>query len=229
VGTGELADAGHRVDGGGAGAAHGGDDGAGPVATGDVGPERLLQRVGTERMGLVAGEQAEVLPAEAGEQRSLLDGAVSHLRGVDDERGGLGLKAAPGLSVAGGALARAEQRDEGGGAGRVLDDAGEGGRQADELAQPLHRHLLELGRGGARLPAHPLGAEAGGDQVGEHRGQHRVGREVGEEPRVVPVSDAGENGGVEQGEQALHGDALVGCRRGEVAPHLARLDRAHDR
>ena len=46
------------------------------MAAGGVGAERVLERVGSQGMRVVGGEQPEVLPAEPGEQRRLLDRAV---------------------------------------------------------------------------------------------------------------------------------------------------------
>ena len=85
-----------------------------------------------------------------------------------------------------------------------------------------------FGGRGARLPAHALDAEAGGDQVGQDRGQRGVRREVGKEPGVVPVGDAGKDGGIELGEEALQGNAMLGWSGSEVAADVARLGRAHD-
>ena len=90
-----------RVHGGRAGRAHRRDDRARLAAAGDVVAERLLERVGYEGMRVVGRDQPQVLPAEAGEQRGLLDPAVGLVRGVDDERRRRGLEPAAALTVAG--------------------------------------------------------------------------------------------------------------------------------
>ena len=195
---------------GGPGGAHRGHHGAGPAAGGHVGlraprPARPAAAHGPRRWG-GGGGCSRPNPASSAAFSTEL---WAMLRGVDDERRGLGLEPAAVLAEAGGALAGAEEGHQGGGAGGVLDHAGEAVGQPDQLAEPLHRHLLQLGGGGAGLPAHALRAEAGGDQVGQHRGQVAVGGEVGEEPRVVPVGDAGEDGPVEHGKDLAEGDAVL--------------------
>ena len=54
------------------------------------------------------------------------------------------------------------------------------GLRPDHLAKPVHDHLFHLGGGGAGLPAHALGADAGGGKVAEDRGVTGVAGEVGE-------------------------------------------------
>ena len=63
------------------------------------------------------------------------------------------------------------------------NDAG----QAEQVGEPVHDVLLELGGRRAGHPGHALDAEPGGDQVAEHRGAGGVGREVAEEAGVLPV------------------------------------------
>jgi hypothetical protein len=127
------------------------------------------------------------------------------------------------------ALAGAEQGDQRGGGGGVLDDAREGLRQPDHLPQPVHDRLLELGGDRARLPAHALDAEPGADEIAEHRRQAGVRREVGEEARVVPVGDAGQDDLVEVAEQRGEPVAGLGRRRRQRPPHVPGGERAHHR
>ena len=61
----------------------------------EVGVDRRVERVGPHRVAASScGDRADVLAAEAGEQRRLVDRAVAVRRGVDDERLRLRLQAA---------------------------------------------------------------------------------------------------------------------------------------
>ena len=101
-------------------------------------------------------------------------------------------------------------------------------RQAEHLAQPLHDHVLDLGAGRARLPAHALGAQAGRDQVGQHRRKVRVGGEVGEPSGVVPVGDARQHDAVELVGDVVQTESLLRRLVGQQRLDLARCDPTHD-
>ncbi len=206
-----------------------GDDRAGPAAGGAVLGDRLLEQIGAQRVLVVGRDQAQVLGAEAGEQRRFGDRAVRLVRGVDDERRLLGLQSAAVLAEARRALAGAEQGAERRRAGAVVDHAAEGLGQADHLPQPVHDHVLDLGRRGARLPAHALGAETRRDEVGEHRGEVGVGGEVGEPAGVVPVRDARQHDALEVGDDVAEALALLRRLGRQLRRDLAGLDAAHDR
>ena len=181
----EGGDAGHRVERRGRGRADRGDHGAGPAAGRQVVLDGALEQVEPERVLVVRLDEAQVLGAEPGEERGLGDRAVRLVARVHDERRVLGLQAAAVLREPRGAFAGAEQGGEGGRAGRVLDHAGERVRQPHHLAQPLHDDVLDLGGGGAGLPAHALHAEA----------RRRRGRRAPTRSRCCWGSSAGSRGG----------------------------------
>ncbi len=226
-----LGDGGDRcdgVDGGGCGGAGGGDDGAGEDAGGEVLLDKGFEGLGQHGEELVAGDEAEVFAAEAGEQRGLIDRAVGLGGDVDAERAGLGLEAAAGEGVAGGALAGADERDEGGGGGGVLDDAVPGGGEAGHLADPVEDYVFELGDGGGGLPGEAEDAEAGGEEVAEDAGEQGVRGEVAEEAGVLPEGEAAGDDAVEVGEDVGEGLGLGGGRGGELGGDFAGRAGAHD-
>ena len=147
---------------------------------------------------------------------------------VDGERAGLGLEAAAAERVVGGALAGGDEGDEGAGGGGVLDDAVEGGGEAGHLADPVEDDVLDLGDGGAGLPGEAEDAEAGAGEVAEDAGEQAVGGEVAEEARVLPVGEAGQDEGVEVGEDVAEGLGLLGWGGGELRGDVAGLDLGHD-
>ena len=103
------------------------------------------------------------------------------------------------------------------------------GAQPDHLAQPVHDDLFDLGRGRARLPAHPLRAEPGGHEIGEDRRVARVRREVGEERRVVPVRDPGQDQLIEPRQRRRQLAPRARRLRREARPDLPRPHRAPHR
>ena len=57
----------------------------------------------------------------------------------------------------------------------------------DHLAQPVHHHLLQLGRRRRGGPRHALRADGGGEHLAQYRRRAVVAGEVGEPAGVVPV------------------------------------------
>ena len=222
----EGGDAGHRVERRGRGRADRGDHGAGPAAGRQVLVDRALQQVQPERVLVVGLDEAQVLGAEAGEERRLGHRAVRLVARVDDERRVLGLQAAA-------VLARSPRCARGRRAARMnvevlavssITPVNVSGRPTI-CAQPLHDDVLDLGRGRAGLPAHALRAEPGRDEVGEHRREVAVAGEVVQEAGVVPVRDARHDDAVEVGDDAAEVSALQRRLGGQLRRHLARLRR----
>ena len=220
---------GERIDRGGAGRADRRHERARHAARGPIRLDRGFQQVHAQRMHVVGLDEPQVVLAEPREQRRLLDRAVGLARGVDDERRVERLQPAAVLAEVGAFLAGAEQRAQRGRAGRVVHDTRPGVGEPDHLAQPVHHDFLDLGRRGARLPAHALGAEPRRHDVGQDRRVAGVAREVGEEGRMVPVRDAPDHVLVEPLQRAGELAARAGRRAREPRPDLARLDRAHHR
>ena len=187
-----------------------------------------LQEIQAKRVVVVGGDEPQMLPAKASQEGRFLDTAVALVRSVDHERGLTGLQSFAVLAVSGSPLPSAEKRREGSGAGGVVHHARPGFAQARHLAQPVHDHLLDLGRGRARLPAHALHAEARGHDVGQDGGVARIAREVGEETGVIPVGDAGHHVPVERGQRLIQLAALSRRMGGKRGPDLSRLNLAHD-
>src|SRR5579863_988897 len=104
-------------------------------------------------------------------------------RGVDDQRRALALQAAARQGKGARPFARADQRDQGPGRGRVLDDAAPAVAQAYELTHPIDDDLFELGQRRARLPRQAERAEACREIVAEHGRELAVAGEVAEEAR----------------------------------------------
>ena len=186
------------------------------------------QQVHAQGVVVIRGDQAQEAAAEARQQRGLLDGAVPLVRGVDHQGRLAALQALAALGVARGALPGAEQGREGGGAGGVVDDAGEGRAEAHHLPQPVHDDLLDLRGRGTGLPAHALGAQARRGKVPEDRAVAGVAGEVGEEGRVVPVGDARQDVPVQGRQHLIHAPALLRRVVREGRPDVAGLGLAHD-
>ena len=121
-----------------------------------------------------------------------------------------------------GRLARRGDGMEAGDGSRVVDDAFERVRQADEAAQPAHHHRLQFGGGWRRAPEHGLLVQCGGDEVGEDSGGAGRNREVRHESRVVPVRHARHQDAVEVGDDGFEILGRVGRRVGQRVPDVAR-------
>ena len=111
---------------------------------------------------------------------------------------------------------------EAGDGGRVVDDAFERVRQADEAAQPAHHHRLQFGGGWRRAPEHGLLVQRGGDEVGEDSGGAGRNREVRHESGVVPVRHARHQDAVEVGDDGFEILGRFGRRLGQRVPDIAR-------
>ena len=188
-------------------------------------PHRRIERVGPHRVALVHRHDAHVRAPEAREQRRLVDGAVAVRRHVDDERLRLGLQATlrPASSRS---FARARRCR----ATSVLVEAVswmtplQALREADHLAQPVGRRLLDLGDRRARLPGEAEDAEPRADVVAEHRGQLGVRGEVAEEARVLPVREPRQHHAIEVTQDGVEALGLVrrGSRRASRGSSRAR-------
>ena len=206
-----------RVERGGGGGPGGADDGAGFAPGREVGADRLFQRVGAQGEVRVVGDVADVVAAEAGEQRRLIHRAVAVRRGVDHQRLRFGLQAAAAQSEIGGALAGAEQRHQRAGGRGVLDHAAPCVGEAGHAAHPVGHDFFDFGQRGAGLPGEAEHAEAGGEVVAEHAGEFAVRREVAEEAGMLPVREAGHDDAVEIGQDGVEGFGRlrrVGGQRG---------------
>ena len=206
-----------------------GADQHGRVPAGHVALHPGRERAGVHGEVAVDLDDADGVAAQPGDADGLLHRGVGLGRHVDG--GPLGLHAAAHRGAAAAAVQGGEQGDEVGAGAGVLDDAAAGGggaeglRQAEQLGEPVHDVLLELGGGGAGHPRHALDAEAGGDEVAEHRGPGGVGGEVAEEAGVLPVREPGDDDAVEVGEDVGEGLALLRGSGGQRGPHVARRDR----
>ena len=212
-----------RIHRGGGGRAGGRDDGAGPEPRRTVAGNSRLERIDLHPELRIDWDRAHVLPAEAGQQRRLFNRAV-RLRGhIDDQRSLCSLEPRTLCGIVTGTLACADQCDQRGDRSRVLDDAAEARRQAQQLAQPVGHDLLELCQRRARLPVETDYPEARAHHVAEHRGKRAAGREITEETWVLPVSDAGHDQPVEIAEDRLERFAQFRRGRWELCDELAGL------
>ena len=199
-----------------------------PDAGGHVGGHRLAQGGDVHGLRLrVDGDRADGALAEAAHHRGLEQRRVGLGGAVDRE--GPGRYAVATGRTTGRAVQRGQDGGERRGRGGVLDDApaqavpGERVRQAERLAELVEDDLLELGRGRAGRPEHPLGADAAGEQVAQHAGGGGVRREVREEARVLPVREAGDEVLVQVRQHGLERLRLLRQRRRQRRRHVARL------
>ena len=225
----EAGNALHIVQGGGGSGAYGGHHRAGDAARGQIRLDGSFQQVQSQGVVLVSIDEVQVLPAKTRQEGGLGNRAVGLAGGVDDERLLFPLQPAPGLSKGCAALPRAEQGAEGGRRSRILDDAGEGLRQPQHLAQPVHHHLFHFRGRRTGLPAHALGTETGAGEIAQYGGQIGIAGKIGEEARVVPVGDARQHDLFEILEDVLQPFALEGWFRGQLASDVPGLHRAHHR
>ena len=202
------------------------------VAAGDVALEPCGERGRAHGEVAVDLHDADGVGAQARDADRLLHRGVG-LRG-DVDGGPVGVDALAQRRALAGPVQRGQQRDQVGTGAGVLDDAAagpgrpEGRRQAEEVGEPVHDVLLELGGRRAGHPGHALDAETGRDEVAQHGRARGVGREVAEEPGVLPVRDAGQHDPVEVGQHGRERLALLGCRRRQRLAHVAgRHLRAH--
>ena len=110
-----------------------------------------------------------------------------------------------------------------------LPDSFEGIRQADQLTQPLQRHLFELGRSRGRSPEHRLLVERGRQELREHAGTAPGDGEIRKETGMIPVSDAGQDDAFEVREDGVEGLGLFGSGAGKGSAQVARLDARENR
>ncbi len=202
------------------------------VAAVDVALEPGGERAGPHGQVLVDLDDADGVGAQAGDPDGLLHrrvGLGGHVHG-----GAIGVDARADRGARAGAVQGGQEGDQVGAGAGVLDHAAagaggaEGGGQAEELGEPVHDVLLELGGRRTGHPRHALDAEARGDQVAEDRRPGGVGREVAEEAGVLPVRRPREHDPVEVGEDRRDRRAALGGGRREGRADLAGGDlRAH--
>ena len=166
--------------------------------------------------------QPQMVAAEAGEQRGLLDRAVAVRRRVDDERRGSGLQPASREAVVGRALARAEQRDERAGGRGVLNDAAPGRQTAEHLTKPVGRDFFDFGQRRTRLPRQAEHAQARAREVAQHAREIAVAGEVAEERRMRPVRETRDDDRVEVAHDVVERFGRLGRRRRQPGLDLAR-------
>ena len=193
VRLGHLRDVGERIESGGRGGAGRGDDRARLEPARSIGLNGFEQSLCTHRVALVNRYDPQVCPAKACEQRGLLHGTVALARGVDDERPVGLLQAAARSAIAGGSLACAYERHQGGRRGGVLDHTAPGAGQTHHLPQPVGGELLELRESWARLPVEAELRQPGAHIIAEHGREAAVGREVAEETRILPMRAGGQD------------------------------------
>ena len=198
---GAVGDRGHGVDGGRRGRADRGDDRAG-VARGRARPAAARYAASTG-----------VVPHLELEQARRLDRRRVRVLGADDD---------PPVGSRG--PRRRERRDQAR-RGRVLDVPVERLGQAEQLPQPVERHLLELLQRRRGAPEDADLVEPGDQELGQDPGLGRGRREVGEVARALPVGDARASGSASRSRRtAANGSACLGRRGGQRRPDLARLD-----
>ena len=195
-----------------AGAADAGDD-AGRQQPGraialDCGGKRLRVH---GLAGPPRGNAHQIFLTDAGNPDGAVDRGVNLIGGVDADRLVSGKPARIALPVQR-SLAHDQNGGKGCGRGRILNDAGEGFRHAERLAQPIDHFRFKFRRGWRCLPEHALGGD-GADQIfGDHRNGGRIGGEIGKEARMLPMRHAGNEDILEILEDILHGFACY--RRG---------------
>ena len=208
-------DGGHRVervDGAGGGRAGVGDDTDRQQAGGTVGGDRRPQCGRVEPALAVDGDR---LHAHAQCPRRLADGEMRLHRGVDAHRATVLVRARHGV-----------QGDEECGeirSGPTADeDPGRRGVEADELADPAQRLMLDGRRGRTRPPRREVLVGRRRQQVRSHRDGRRRRLHVAEERRRRP-SPGGQDGRA-RAQQLLH--ALAVRRQGPIsADHAVDLGR----
>ena len=160
----------------------------------------------------------------------LLDRRMRLARGVHAQPGAeiVAPGQAPRRGIGAGRLAGRGQGDERRGRCRVGQEAIEGGRQAERLAQPVDHDLLEFRADRRGPPEHRV--------LTEHRGQHltedpwaRCGRrEICKEARVLPVRGVGFDEGLVVREDRVDRFGRLGGGRREQRAERAGFDRRED-
>ena len=186
-----------------------------------------FQCVGAKCEVFVVGDVADVIAAEAGQQRRLIHRAVAVRRGVDHQRLRFRLQSAAIQPEIGGALAGAEQRDQGAGGGGVLNHPAPFRGEAGHAAHPIGHHFFDFGERGTGLPGEAEDAESGGEIVAEDAGEFAVGREVAEETGMLPVGEAGHDDSVEIGQDRVEGFGLLRRIGGQGRLDFARRGSRH--
>ena len=175
------------------------------MAARDVCRNRLLEGVRAHAKLGIDRNLDHVVQSDADRQRALVDGRVRMLRAVDAEHWEVGApRHAPRANREGRfGLARCGEGEHRRDGRRVVDEPEPSRTESEELAEPVHRELLELRRRRGCLPQHRVDVERRGEQLGKNARDRRGDGEVGEEARVVPVRDAGEDLRLEIAENPL--------------------------
>ena len=179
-------------------------------------PDRRHDRAGVAELEQV-GPQAEAL---VGRNRAHLELEDSRRLG----RGRVRVLGADDDPPAGRRLARGDERGQRPDRGGVLDVPVELRRQAEQLPQPVQRHLLELLQHRRGAPEDADLVEGGDQQLGEDARLGARGREVGEVARALPVGDARHEHVVEVAEHGGERLRPVGRCGRQPRPDLAGLD-----
>ena len=95
-------------------------------------------------------------------------------------------------------------------------------RKSEQLGEPVEHVKLELRRGRRDAPDERDLVQRRGQQLGEDRRLARGYGEVAEEARALPVRDRRQDQLVEIAEHVCEGLSLLGRRRGERPPQVAR-------
>ena len=98
------------------------------------------------------------------------------------------------------------------------------GRQAEELGEPVERHLLQLLESRRRAPEDPDLVQPRDQELGQDPRLGGGADEVGEEARALPVGQAGQEDVVEIAEDVRERLRLLGRRGGQTRANLPRLD-----
>ena len=201
----------------------------GSPAGGPVLGDRTSQRRRIHPELGVGRDLAHALPAQAEDDRALLDRGVRLVGRVDAEAGYVGTPGHPLLpDLEPGGLARRGERAQRGDRRRVVDDAAEGGGQAEELPEPVEDDVLQLGGGRRRAPEHGVDVERGAEELAEDPRSGAADCEVREEARVVPVGDARKDHALEVREDPVERLRALRRRRGQGASNVAGLHAGQD-
>ncbi len=229
LGLGDVGDRGDRVHRRRGRGAERGDDRDRAPPGGAIGGDGRSKRVGVELEALVRRDADQRVAPQAERHARLLDRAVRLGRGVDPQRGKVGPTGQALLGgVDAGRLSCRGQRDQRRRRGGVGQQAVEGRRQPERLAQPVHHDAFELGADRRGPPQHRVLAEGRGQHLAEDPGTGRGRREVGEEARVLPVGGVRLDQAPVVGEDRVDRLGALGRGRREERPERSRLDRRED-
>ena len=202
---------------------------AGQIAFCKVRGDHLGQNVRAHREFGVERNEAQVVPAEAGQQRALVDRAMRMRRHIDARLAGFALQSAARQRISRRPLARADERDQCAGRRGILNDAAPGRREPEHLPQPIDDDLFDFGQRRARLPGEPEHAEPSADEIAENARRQGVGGEVAEETRMLPKRQSRQDDAVEIVDHRAEVLRLARRLFRQGVAHLAGPGRGHHR